>query len=153
MLATVATKTHLLSPIGVLEPSEDVTVTVGADMKYVTVTGSFSLVTGTNGVVVTTTVAGSVNVQYRSYMDTAAVYGARNVMGKGLFVAWIVVSLIWLWVALIIANFLPLIDGGASQIYKVVKDILENRTGEKEDSGLSTPSEHVETVSETVVEK
>lgn len=74
-------------------------------------------------------------------------------MGKGLFVSWIVVSLIWLWVALIIANFLHLIDGGASQIYKVVKDILGKRTGEKEDSGLSTPSENVESVSETVVEK
>ena len=36
-------------------------------------------------------------------------------MGKGLFVAWIVVSLIWLWIALIIANSFPLIDGGATQ--------------------------------------
>lgn len=85
-------------------------------------------------------------------------YGAKTVMGKGLFVAWIVISLIWLWIALIIANFLPLIDGGAAQIWTVFKDVANGRvkfgkSEDKEESGTSTPSEGVVGVQETVVEK
>ena len=37
-----------------------------------------------------------------------------------LFTAWVVAALIWLWIALGIASFYPLIDGGAKQIYMVL---------------------------------
>jgi hypothetical protein len=36
----------------------------------------------------------------------------ENIMSKGLFTAWVVVGLIWLFIALLVANFYPLIDGG-----------------------------------------
>ncbi|KIX03525.1 uncharacterized protein Z518_07078 [Rhinocladiella mackenziei CBS 650.93] len=54
-------------------------------------------------------------------------YGARFVFSKGLFVAWIVVSLIWLCAALFVANFYPLVDGGLKKIWIVVsgkKDVV-----------------------------
>jgi hypothetical protein len=55
-------------------------------------------------------------------------YGAKTVMSKGLFTAWIVVGLIWLWVTLIIANFLPLTDGGLVQIWAVLKNLVGRTT-------------------------
>ncbi|KAJ9644814.1 hypothetical protein H2204_001276 [Knufia peltigerae] len=48
-------------------------------------------------------------------------YGARFVFSKGLFTAWIVVSLIWLWIAMSIANFYPLVDGGLKKIWLVMR--------------------------------
>ncbi|EXJ87089.1 hypothetical protein A1O3_04047 [Capronia epimyces CBS 606.96] len=56
-------------------------------------------------------------------------YGARFVFSKKLFIAWVVVSLIWLWVALFIANFYPLLDGGLKKIWLVLK-------GEKDASAV-----------------
>ncbi|KAF2806136.1 SSS family solute:Na+ symporter [Mytilinidion resinicola] len=68
-------------------------------------------------------------------------YGLKTIMSKGLFTAWVVVALLWLWVALIIANFLPLIDGGAVQIWAILKIIAGKQ--KRDDSGTSTPSEVV----------
>jgi hypothetical protein len=45
-------------------------------------------------------------------------YGAKTVMSRGLFVAWVVVGLVWLFVTLLVANFYPLVDGGAVQIWR-----------------------------------
>ncbi|KAK7416599.1 hypothetical protein QQX98_005070 [Neonectria punicea] len=47
-------------------------------------------------------------------------YGAKMIFSKGLFVAWVVVGLIWLFLTLLIANFYPLYDGGIKQIWQVV---------------------------------
>ncbi|KAL3465741.1 Sodium:solute symporter family-domain-containing protein [Aspergillus heterothallicus] len=47
-------------------------------------------------------------------------YGAKTVMSRGLFIAWVVVGLIWLFVTLLVANFYPLVDGGLVQIWEVV---------------------------------
>lgn len=47
-------------------------------------------------------------------------YGAKTVMSKGLFVAWLVVGLIWLFITLLVANFYPLVDGGLQQIWQVI---------------------------------
>jgi hypothetical protein len=37
------------------------------------------------------------------------------------FIAWIVISLIWLWFTLVVAIFYPLIDGGLQQMWTVIK--------------------------------
>ncbi|KAF2638663.1 SSS family solute:Na+ symporter [Massarina eburnea CBS 473.64] len=80
-------------------------------------------------------------------------YGARNVMGKGLFVAWIVIALVWLWITLFIAIFLPLIDGGAKQTWQVLKSLGKTRRDGKVGSGASTPTGNIETVTAKVGEK
>lgn len=38
-------------------------------------------------------------------------YGSHYVFGKTFFVAWVVVSIIWAWITMIIAGFYPLVDG------------------------------------------
>ncbi|KAJ6781649.1 hypothetical protein PWT90_01399 [Aphanocladium album] len=38
-------------------------------------------------------------------------YGSNYVFGKSFFEAWVVVSIIWVWVTMLIAGFYPLIDG------------------------------------------
>ncbi|KAE8334073.1 Sodium:solute symporter family-domain-containing protein [Aspergillus sergii] len=48
-------------------------------------------------------------------------YGARMSFSKSLFIAWIVISLIWLWFTLVVAIFYPLVDGGIQQIWTVLK--------------------------------
>ncbi len=58
-----------------------------------------------------------------------------------LFVAWVVVSFIWLWVTLCIANFYPLVDGGFQKIWQVVnrRQPAEGPPS-GESTGTSTPS-------------
>ena len=58
-------------------------------------------------------------------------YGAKTVMSKGLFVAWLVVGLIWLFITLLVANFYPLVDGGLQQIWQVIAAV---RKTTKDDS-------------------
>ncbi len=38
------------------------------------------------------------------------------------FIAWVTIALLWLFVTLGIANFYPLIDGGITKIWIVLKD-------------------------------
>jgi hypothetical protein len=66
-------------------------------------------------------------------------YGARNIMSKGLFTAWIVIGLIWLFLALIVANFIPLANGGIQQIWAVIKYLNGEKKDTRESSGSSTP--------------
>jgi hypothetical protein len=58
-----------------------------------------------------------------------------------LFTAWVVVALIWLWVALIVANFYPLIDGGAKQIWTVLKGETKDaaRGAKGSSDGVNSP--------------
>ncbi|KAL4869935.1 hypothetical protein BDV12DRAFT_208220 [Aspergillus spectabilis] len=48
-------------------------------------------------------------------------YGAKTVMSKGLFTAWVTVGLIWLFITLLVTNFYPLIDRGVQQIWQVIQ--------------------------------
>ncbi len=38
-------------------------------------------------------------------------YASHYVFGKGFFVAWLVISIIWVWGTMFIAGFFPIIDG------------------------------------------
>ncbi|KAK7421584.1 hypothetical protein QQX98_002051 [Neonectria punicea] len=38
-------------------------------------------------------------------------YASKYVFGKGFFVAWLVVAIIWVWITMLIAGFYPIIDG------------------------------------------
>ena len=76
-------------------------------------------------------------------------YGAYFVMSKGLFTAWVVVCLIWLFVALGIANFYPLIDGG----FKLIWIILTNKkVDENPADGQSSPSASMSVMAKEDVE-
>ncbi|KAF1846190.1 SSS family solute:Na+ symporter [Cucurbitaria berberidis CBS 394.84] len=68
-------------------------------------------------------------------------FGAKMTFSKGFFIAWIVISLIWLWLTLLVSNFYPLIDGGANQIWTVVRGRkgTKGTTEYQTDSGNSTP--------------
>ncbi|KAL2819602.1 Sodium:solute symporter family-domain-containing protein [Aspergillus cavernicola] len=44
-------------------------------------------------------------------------FGARMSFSKSFFTAWVVISLIWLWLTLVVAIFYPLIDGGLQQMW------------------------------------
>lgn len=66
---------------------------------------------------------------------------AYFVMSEGLFTAQIVVCLIWLFIALCIANFYPLIDGGAKLIWMVLTNQKANiEVKDGQDSPLSARS-------------
>lgn len=47
-------------------------------------------------------------------------YASKYVFGKGFFVAWIVVAIIWVWGTMLIAGFYPIIDGWRQlrQVYR-----------------------------------
>lgn len=38
-------------------------------------------------------------------------YASHYIFGKSFFEAWVVVSIIWVWLTMLIAGFYPLIDG------------------------------------------
>lgn len=61
-------------------------------------------------------------------------YGAKTVMSKGLFVAWVVVGLVWLFITLLVANFYPLLDGGLQQIWEVIAAVKKSRKSAGDES-------------------
>ncbi|KAF2638816.1 SSS family solute:Na+ symporter [Massarina eburnea CBS 473.64] len=68
-------------------------------------------------------------------------YGAKMTFSKTFFTAWIVISLIWIWFTLLVANFYPLYDGGLRQIWTVIrgsKGNAENSPEEVADSSASS---------------
>ncbi|KAF4123119.1 urea-proton symporter [Geosmithia morbida] len=66
-------------------------------------------------------------------------YGARNIMSRGLFIAWVVVSLVWLFLTLLIANCYPLVDGGVEKIWQVVRYATKGSSEYAEDAGVESP--------------
>ncbi|KAL4872519.1 hypothetical protein BDV12DRAFT_210481 [Aspergillus spectabilis] len=64
-------------------------------------------------------------------------FGARMTFSKSLFIAWVVISLIWLWFTLIVAIFYPLVDGGVEQIWAVLNRVTK---GGKQGGGEGNPS-------------
>ncbi|KAL2444296.1 putative urea active transporter 1 [Exophiala dermatitidis] len=78
-------------------------------------------------------------------------FGAKMTFSKTLFQAWVVISLIWLWFTLLVANFYPLVDGGLKQILIVIqgKRGVKGSTELPPDSESSSPPpEQVTVVSE-----
>ncbi|KAH8703158.1 putative urea active transporter [Talaromyces proteolyticus] len=58
-------------------------------------------------------------------------YGSRYIFGKGFFVAWIIVAIIWLWLTLLMVTFYPLIDGGIEQTLLVFRKLIGKKTVEQ----------------------
>ncbi|KAL4887833.1 sodium/proline symporter [Aspergillus ambiguus] len=48
-------------------------------------------------------------------------YGSHYNFGKGFFIAWVVVGIIWLWGTMLVAIIFPLVDGGIQQIKQILK--------------------------------
>jgi hypothetical protein len=71
-------------------------------------------------------------------------YGAKTVMSRGLFVAWVVVGLVGLFLTLLVANFYPLVDGGAVQIWEVLVAAKRSVFGGKKGGGEGEGRMHVE---------
>ncbi|GES63277.1 Na+/solute symporter [Aspergillus terreus] len=65
-------------------------------------------------------------------------YGSNYVFGKRFFIAWVVVSIIWLWGTMLVAIFYPLLDGGVQQIKHVVHVLKEERKTKPEKTVEST---------------
>ncbi|KAI9150821.1 putative DUR3-Urea permease [Paramyrothecium foliicola] len=77
-------------------------------------------------------------------------YASRYVFGKGFFVAWVVVSIIWVWGTMLVAGFYPIIDGWKqlNLVYQGVKNSskMESETNgtqshDSDGSVLQTPKE------------
>ncbi|KAE8548998.1 hypothetical protein EYB25_009381 [Talaromyces marneffei] len=51
-------------------------------------------------------------------------YGSRYIFGKGFFIAWVIVSIVWLWLTMLMVTFYPLIDGGIEQTVFVFKQLI-----------------------------
>jgi urea-proton symporter len=66
-------------------------------------------------------------------------YASHYVFGRGFFVAWIVVSIIWVWGTMIVAGFYPIIDGW-SQLRLVYQGLRGHSRGQKDSDGVQSPS-------------
>ncbi|KAL1962184.1 hypothetical protein VTN77DRAFT_530 [Rasamsonia byssochlamydoides] len=51
-------------------------------------------------------------------------YGSHYIFGKGFFVAWVIVAIIWLWGTMLMATIYPLIDGGIEQMLQVYRGLV-----------------------------
>jgi hypothetical protein len=65
-------------------------------------------------------------------------YASHYVFGKGFFVAWIAVSIIWVWGTMIVAGFYPIIDGWP-QLRLVYQGLRGHSQGQKDSDGVQTP--------------
>ncbi|KAL4757263.1 sodium:solute symporter family protein [Aspergillus foveolatus] len=51
------------------------------------------------------------------------IYGSHYVFGKGFYIAWVVVAIIWLWATTFVATLYPIFDGGYQQILQVYRGL------------------------------
>lgn len=77
-------------------------------------------------------------------------YGSRYIFGKGVrpasyvvhegilytngsqfFIVWVIVSIIWLWLTMLMVTFYPLVDGGIEQTVSVFERLIGRREGNK----------------------
>lgn len=49
-------------------------------------------------------------------------YASNYIFGKGFFVAWVVVAIIWVWGTMLVAGFYPIVDG-RKQILRIFANI------------------------------
>ncbi|KAJ5733574.1 hypothetical protein N7493_002360 [Penicillium malachiteum] len=85
-------------------------------------------------------------------------YGSRYIFEKQFFVAWVIVSIIWLWGTMLIAIFYPLIDGGIQQIHQVYQGLTHSKSiAESHSSGYkgsdATTSPSAASISDEIQEK
>lgn len=73
-------------------------------------------------------------------------YGAKMTFSKGLFQAWIVISLIRLRFTSVVAIFYPLYDGGVAQMWAVIQGKTSKERKGVESGSSSPPVESVEEV-------
>ncbi|RDW67502.1 sodium:solute symporter family protein [Aspergillus mulundensis] len=50
-------------------------------------------------------------------------YGSHYVFGKGFYIAWVVVGIVWLWATTLLATLYPIFDGGYQQIRQVYRGL------------------------------
>jgi hypothetical protein len=68
-------------------------------------------------------------------------YASKYIFSQKFFVAWLVVSIIWVWGTMFVAGFYPIIDG-RQQIIEVYQTLRGRKTPSKSDSeGPGTPQE------------
>ncbi|KAF9890506.1 hypothetical protein FE257_005911 [Aspergillus nanangensis] len=65
-------------------------------------------------------------------------YGSNYVFGKRFFVAWIVVSIIWLWGTMLVAITFPVVDGGVQQIAQIYQAFWTDRGNRSKKAGDSS---------------
>lgn len=66
-------------------------------------------------------------------------YASKYIFEKGFFVAWLIISIIWVWGTMIVAGFFPIIDGWRQlrQVYLGIRGgVIE---GAKEEGPAETP--------------
>ncbi|KKY22146.1 putative urea active transporter [Phaeomoniella chlamydospora] len=66
-------------------------------------------------------------------------YGSNYIFSKGFFVAWLVVSIIWLWITLLVVGFFPIIDG-RKQIVTVWRALRSKEPQKVEEHGSTSSS-------------
>ncbi|KAL5376905.1 hypothetical protein DPSP01_010171 [Paraphaeosphaeria sporulosa] len=71
-------------------------------------------------------------------------YGAKMTFSKSLVQAWIMISLIWLWLTLVVAIFYPLYEGGVAQMWTVIQCKTGRARNSVESDSSSPPVESVE---------
>ncbi|KAL1988314.1 hypothetical protein VTN96DRAFT_9997 [Rasamsonia emersonii] len=54
-------------------------------------------------------------------------YGSHYIFGKGFYIAWVIVAIIWLWLTMLMATFYPLLDGGIQQTLQVYRGLVALR--------------------------
>jgi hypothetical protein len=62
-------------------------------------------------------------------------YASSYVFSKGFFIAWIILSIVWVWGTMLVAVLYPLIDGW-SQLQLVYKGFVSKRASGKKQEDL-----------------
>lgn len=57
-------------------------------------------------------------------------YGSNYIFGRSFFEAWVIVSIIWVWVTMLITGFYPLVDGWGA-INRVFVGLRESKASQK----------------------
>ncbi|KAJ5779799.1 Sodium/solute symporter [Penicillium paradoxum] len=80
-------------------------------------------------------------------------YGSGYIFGKRFFIAWVVVSIIWLWLSMLVAIFYPIIDGGIEQMRDVYRglrrpQIITEAAQSNDEKGVSSGSPSAGSISD-----
>lgn len=69
-------------------------------------------------------------------------YASKYVFGRGFFIAWIVVSIIWVWCTMLITGFYPILDGWRQlrQVYQGVRRKPDQYPSDSETNSNAGPA-------------
>lgn len=70
-------------------------------------------------------------------------YASKYIFEKGFFIAWLVISIIWVWGTMLVAGFFPIIDGWRQlrQVYiGLRKGVIEGAKGDTAETPQSNSS-------------